>query len=338
MSTRQYLYDNFENFDKPTEDDFKVLIDWAGAPTTFLNITIPKYTDIITDINTHTFILDVRVTYLVEYDVEVYILYGLEGTYGLGGTYIDYDNLSFVGNKGDGTLTQNLIVNTTIPGAGITAGDVFPAGTGFEDIFRALLIDNIISDLSYTADLPAEFVKVGDTVNITKFTWSIDGAPINLNLSDSDGQYNSPVTGNQITVSEAYTYSSFKELTWTLTSSNADSTLRTTHWVETTYYGTNTTGIIPDQTEILAGAELLVLTDDYVDVTLNTIISEYGWIAVESIQTNKVYSVWEISAFNTSLIGATEFIKYAGDVVVSGSTYNVYMFTYKSQVTNIKLY
>ena len=51
MSTRTFLYDRFENYDKPDENDFRVFIDSALLPTTFTDYTLPIITDIFSDIN-----------------------------------------------------------------------------------------------------------------------------------------------------------------------------------------------------------------------------------------------------------------------------------------------
>ena len=115
------------------------------------------------------------------------------------------------------------------------------------------------------------------------------------------------------------------------------SSIITTYWVEPTYYGTNSTGNIPTEAEVLLGIKVLVLTSSFVDIPVNIAITEYGWIAVDAVQTNGIYTEWMISEFNRANIGPTEFIKYAGDVTVDGSTYNIYMSTWKSQVTSIKL-
>jgi len=337
-ATRTYLYENFENFDKPTEDDFKVLIDFAGEPTSFTNRDVTPSSDILTDLNAETFVLDIRQTYLIAYGSDIYILFGVEGIYGNGGVTITMNHIALVGNASSGTLTQALLVNTTIEGAGVTAGDLFPIGTSYEDIFRALFIDNVLSNIRYEATNTASFLHVGDSTTITKFLWNVSGTPEGLVLSDSDGQYNSTVTGSQVTMNETYVYNAYKKLIWTLSSTNADNISRTTYWVEPSYYGSNVTGVVPTSSEILLGTEVLTLTENGITFPINTIVSQYGWIAVENTQTNGIYTDWEISAFNTSKIGDTEFIKYGGNVTVNSVIYNVYIFTYMSQVVNLKLY
>lgn len=339
MSTvRQYLYDNFENFDKPTEDDFKVLIDFAGEPTTYLERTVQPVTDILTDLNAETFILDVRVIYIITYGNKVYFLHGIEGTYGLLGQAIVLDNVSFVGTISAGDLTEDLDVNTTIANSGIAEGDSYPAGTSFETIFRDMFIVTKISNFSYIANNTTGFLNVGQTLSITTFTWTPKGEPLNLNIADSQGQYNQNVAGSQQTVTESYTYNTFQKVTWTLSGSNVSSQTFDVYWVEPTYFGVKGTAATPNEAEILLGSNISLLTSESITVPVASSENEYAWIAVDAVQTNKLYSQWEISAFNTASIGSTEFIKYAGDVTVGGNIYNVYMYNYKSEVSNIKLF
>lgn len=338
MATRDFLYSEFENFDKPTEDHFKVLIDFAGEPTTFLNMTVEPTSDILTDLNLETFVIGVRTTYLIFYGAQVYILFGLEGTYGAGGLLIDNDHIALVGSKDSGALSESLQVTANIDGAGIEAGDSFPVGTTYEELFRQLLSIISISNLRYDSNQTSNFLRIGDTLNITKFLWTIAGEPIDLHLQDSIGQYSADVTGNQVTVTESYSFSYFTDVSWTLSGSNVDPITTTTYWVEPTYYGKNTTGNTPTATEILAGVELLSLTHESISVPIGTVVTEYGWIAVENTQTAKYYTKWEVSAINTADIGSNEFIKYVGNVIVNTKVYNIYIFNYMTQVNNIKLY
>lgn len=338
MAIRDFLYSNFENFDKPTEQEFRVFIDFAGEPTTFENRTIVKTSDILTDLNLEVFILDVRDTVVIFYDVEVYILFGLEGTYGLGGLEIQSENIALIGNASSGALTNSIAVTSSIEGSGISKGTVFPIGTSFEDIWNALLISTTLTNLRFEGTTTTQFTKVDDDLEITKFLWNSDNFPANLVLSDSDGQYNSTVTGNQVTVSETYNYSAYKELTWTITSTDTSPSSFIHYWVEPSYYGRNNTGDIPTSAEILLGTEVLSLTEDGITMPVNTTIQEYGWFAVEAIQANGLYTIWRISDFNIAEIKANSFIRHGGNVVVNGKTYNVYIYNYPSQVTSLTLY
>ena len=338
MSVRDFLYANFENFDKPTEDEFKVFIDFAGEPTKFTNRTVAVASDILTDLNAETFVVGIRDTYIITYGIELYILFGLEGTYGDGGLLIDNDHIALIGTTNTNSLTENLIVNANISGAGIKAGDVFPSGTPLEELWKNLLVKTTIYNLRYEANNTTGFVRVGSDLNITKFQWTIGGEPENLHLQDSDGQYSEDVTGAQITVSETYNYTAFKKLTWTLSGSNVSSITKNTYWVEPSYYGKNTTGLIPTAGEITAGVEHLSLTEDGITVPINTLISEYGWVAVENTQANGLYSRWWISEFNNADLGPTSFMKYIGNVNVTGKIYNVYIYNYPTQVNLLNIY
>ncbi len=338
MSVRDYLYENFENFDKPTEDDFKVFIDFAGEPTTFMNRTVAQTSDILTDLNSENFLLGIRDTYLIFYGTEVYILFGLEGSYGLGGTTITGDYVALVGNSSSGSLSDPITVTASIEGSGIDKNTVFPTGTSFEDMWRSLLIKTTLTNLHFEANNITGFSKVGDDLTVTKFLWESTNTPANLYLEDSEGQYGSTVTGNQITVNETYTYSTYKEITWDLSSTDTGTTSIMHYWVEPSYHGRNLTGNLPTAIEIENGMEVLTTTEDGITIPINTTIQEYGWIAVENIQTAGLYTTWEISDFNTATIKATSFVRYAGNVVIGSKDYNVYIYNYPSQVTSLKLY
>jgi len=337
MAVRDNLYSWFENFDKPDEDQFRVFIDSALLPTTYVPVTITPSSDILTDVNSQTFVLDIRECFIIDYGDNKYILYGLEGTYGLNGTEITWDNLTLIGSSSTGSLSTTLTANVNIPNAGIQSGDIFPAGTSYETLWRALLITNTISDLRYQANDISQFLEVGTSITITRFLWTVSGVPENLVLSDSDGQYNSSVTGTQVDVNEVYTYNVYKELVWTLSGSNVDDTTKTTYWVEASYYGANSTGSLPTEAQILGGVKVLTLTAGYISVPIDTTNEEYGWIAVPATQTGRIYNEWEVNVNSTADIGANEFIKYGGDVIVSGKTYNVYIYNWKSEVENLIL-
>ena len=251
---------------------------------------------------------------------------------------ITSSNLALIGNASSGALTSTLTANTSIPNAGIEEGDSFPVGTSFEEMWNALLVKTTISNLRYAANDTTGFIKVGEDLDITRFSWDVVGTPENLYLEDSDGQYSEAVTGNQVGMTETYTYASYKELVWTLTSSNTPSITVTNYWVEPSYYNRSSTDTLPTASEILAGVEVLSLTEDGITVPINTVIAEYGWIAVENTQAAGIYSRWWITEFNTAEIKANSFIRYEGNVNVSGKIFNVYMYNYPSQVITLKLY
>jgi hypothetical protein len=332
---KNWLYSVFENFDKPTEYDFRKLIDYAGFPVTFSSQTVVPVTSILEDLNNLSFELDIREIYLIKYGASLYFLFGEEGTWGSTGYEITADNILLISEAFGSALEQNLTSNVTI--GGIKSGQVFPAGTTFESLFRALLTLTSISSLNYQANNTAAYLEVNTTLSITKFTWTANGSPESLNLLDSVGLINTPVTGDQHNVNQSYLRTSFSYIDWFLSGSNVSTISKRTYWVEPSYYGKKVTNSIPTSAEILAGTKVLTLTASEIQVPISTGVTEYGWIAVEVNQTAGTYSEWFITDLNRSLIGPNEFIKKAGSVSVAGKVYDVYMFNYPSQVGTIKL-
>jgi len=99
------------------------------------------------------------------------------------------------------------------------------------------------------------------------------------------------------------------------------------------YYGINFTGFTPTEGEILTGGQLIA---EQVAVTfpLRTDHNQFGWMAVDKEQTNKIYTEWHVDASNMGDVGPTNFIKYDSIVTVNGRQYDIYMFRYQSQLTD----
>lgn len=335
MSTidRNWLYSVFENFDKPTEYDFRELIKSAFFPTSFSERVVTPNLGILPDLNSDTFELDIRQVYVIRYGALTYFLFGEEGTWGDGGNTILQENILLFSSSF--ALLESITSNVNV--GGIKAGQTFPAGTTYDNLWKALLVLTQISNLNYTANTSAAYLEVGTTLSISKFLWTVGGTPLNLRLVDSDGTLNVVVTGNQHTIDKTYSKPVFSSVQWTLSGDNVSSITKTTYWVEPSYFGKKLTGTVPTSAEILAGSKLLTLTSTEISAPLNTLSTEYGWIAVEVNQADGDYTNWFITELNRSTIGPAEFIKKAGAVSVNGKTYSVYMFNYPTEVGTLKL-
>ena len=107
---------------------------------------------------------------------------------------------------------------------------------------------------------------------------------------------------------------------------------RTVESVYPTYYGRNTDGVVPNEVTILLGTKKIVKTNSSLVVNPDTLGTEYGWFAVEQLQTGKDYTSWKVTELNQGKIGPGEFIEKKGTVVVNGQTYDVYMYNYSSEL------
>ena len=107
---------------------------------------------------------------------------------------------------------------------------------------------------------------------------------------------------------------------------------RTVEAVYPTFYGRNTDGVIPDEATILLGTKKIVKTDSSLTVNPGTLGTEYGWFAVEQLQTGKTYVAWKVTELNQGSIGVGGFIEKKGTVQVNGQTYDVYMYNYSSEL------
>jgi hypothetical protein len=336
MGIRSFLYQAFENYDKPDELEFKAFIDAALGSTTFTNRTVIPTSNILDDLNAEVFDIVVRQVYIIEYGAYVYFLFGIEGVYGLNGITIEQENIAYLYKSPSNALENELTADLTV--GGIDEGDVFPAGTLFEDMWIDLLTKATISNLRYEANDLEEFIEVGLPLNITKFLWDTKPTPEDLELWDDKGQYYAQVTGDQISVNESYTLNDFGSVLWSLNGSNVDLITKETWWVFKTWYGTNTDGLVPTEAQIKAGMCTLILTATEISIDINTTVNDFGWIAVEDSQTGRNYVEWFVDQLNRSVIGPIEFIRNAGGVTVDGVAYTVYIYNYPTEVATIKLF
>jgi len=335
MAIRDDLYTRFENFDKPDEQDFRLFIDTALSPTIFEELILSKISDIVTDINTVSIVLDIREVKVVKHGVDVYLFSATEGSYGQGGIAILADMLTYIGALGSQGLSQDLIADINL--GGVRAGNIFLSGTSYEQMWRALLTTTTVKNLRYEANTLNTSVEIGTTVDISKFLWSVTGNPTNMNLTDNLG-LNLPVSGTEVVHSKSYMFTDPAAVTFVL-SSTESTTTRTVRWLAPTYSGKNTTGYAPTtQSAVLAGNKQLSVTNAGVTVSLNTSDTEYGWIAVPAETPPAPFTKWFVSELNKAAIGPNEFIRLSNSVTVDGREYDIYIFNYSSSLATLKLY
>lgn len=232
MSTRTDLYSAFENFDKPNEDDFRELIDFAGVPSTFASVSVTPNVDIITDMNQQTFVVNVRLIYIITYGSQLYMFSALEGTYGAGGTTITSNDIvnittttvtavndatitltggAGIGSVGNFTTNQssnsNLVINvdqTVLR----TTGDFNPSGnfnfTGTVTISNETIATQTwVNSQNYltSADLPSE-VTIPSWVASNQSSVLLDGFGGNLDASRITNLPSSPADEIVFTATE----------------------------------------------------------------------------------------------------------------------------------------
>jgi len=255
----------------------------------------------------------------------------------------DYDAylLSLITVSSGAALTAEIISDVNV--GAIRVGDVFPIGTLLEDIWKALLgTPVVVSNFTFNSYTP--IIEVGDTLAITQFTWDITGTPINMTISDSEGQLVA-VSVSGISHSGVWNYSGVinEDLTWTISADNMDPVTITVLRRYVAYYGKEATAtdalVTVTEAKILAGTPSLQETAVEVTISANTSTTEQGFIAVPKAQTVTSYTAWFVNNTNFSDILSGEFISPPVDVLVSGITYEVYRWGYRSPLTeDIKLH
>jgi len=255
----------------------------------------------------------------------------------------DYDAylLSLITVSSGAALTAEIISDVNV--GAIRVGDVFPIGTLLEDIWKALLgTPVVVSNFTFNSYTP--IIEVGDTLAITQFTWDITGTPINMTISDSEGQL-VVVSVSGISHSGVWNYSGVinEDLTWTISADNMDPVTITVLRRYVAYYGKEATAtdalVTVTEAKILAGTPSLQETAVEVTISANTSTTEQGFIAVPKAQTVTSYTAWFVNNTNFSDILSGEFISPPVDVLVSGITYEVYRWGYRSPLTgDIKLH
>lgn len=250
--------------------------------------------------------------------------------WGISTPYYEFESnvLPYVGGRLDVDLNGHTLVGSYAYRDSVIDGNMYLT----KDEIYGLVYPVELSSLTYSGKVSV--IEIDTSIVNPIFTWTYSGTPENLLLSDNNGQMtDQPVTGSSYSSLLTYIKSTYGSITWTL-ECDTTSTTTTTTWVYPTYYGKNTTGAIPTDTEIVAGTKSIVITASSVSVNLNTDETQYGWIAVENTQTGSDYTNWYVTALNSGLISSTSFIELKGQVVIGTLTYDVYMFTNPVEFTS----
>jgi hypothetical protein len=222
----------------------------------------------------------------------------------------------------------------------IIVGQVFPVGTLLQDIWvLALGTPAVIT--GFTFDTYQAVVEAGVPLVISQFTWDIEGAPVNLKLTDSEGIIsNQAVSGSSYTPGTPVNYplAAPGRVTWTLTGDNIEPvTIEVDAW-QPSFYGkeatANDNAVTVTEAKILAGTSYIQDTTSQVATTVDTGNTEQGFIAVPKIQTTGDYTKWKEYGANQSEIAVGDFIRPAVDVLVDGVTYSVYRWGYRSPIVS----
>jgi hypothetical protein len=242
--------------------------------------------------------------------------------------------------SGTNAITAELTTEVTV--GGVYEGTVYPIGTLIETIIADILAQPVVAS-NFTFDSFAEVIEVGVNLTITQFTWDMVGTPINLRIADSKGINDVAVTGGVHNISWGYNWSIAEDITWTLSADNMDDISVTVKRRSKTYYGKEATAddtlVTITEAKVLAGISTLQENSEEVTVTADTANSEQGFIAVHKAEHGADYTKWFVDNTNFSDILVGEFINPPVDVLVSGKTYRVYRWGYRSPLTNdIKLH
>jgi hypothetical protein len=221
-------------------------------------------------------------------------------------------------------------------GSGLPADEVQTAIDELKDMIDEIITPSQVRNFTFTGY--SQYVDVNHNFVNPIFSWQLVGDPEDLILSDSDGLLpaNLDVTGLESYASgTTWALGEGESVTWTINGSNVDTVSISSTAYHRSGWDINSTGNIPTATDIENSNQFLQPTSSSVSAAVIT-DAQYGWIAVEVIQTGGSYTKWFISDTNKGDIGASEFIKYGGRVQNVGlfnKEYDVYIYTYPSSNT-----
>jgi len=242
----------------------------------------------------------------------------------------DANNNVFMPKPSASVLIQEL--TSTITVGGITNGDVFQPGTTFEALWQFLLTgtstppDPLLAPTNLAATVNGQVATLtwSKSTNATSYKAFIGPTEIGA-VGDVATMDITPGVGTHTIHIKAYNATQISPDSTTI-----DVTIAA---FEFSYFGLNTSGDIPIETEILAGTGFKVSTDPSVTFNPNSTNNDYFWVAVHKA-TSAVYDWWEdtTDSNNASSIGVGQFIESKGEVTVNGEVYTVYMTGWQSQV------
>jgi len=182
------------------------------------------------------------------------------------------------------------------------------------------------------------YVRVESVLEDLNFRWDEFNNPAGLILSDSLGIMGDvPVSGGVYNGDDKYQFFTSQYITWNLVGDDGVNSSTNTRWVYPSYFGVNTTGIMPERPIIDDEPEILTYTASEFAVTPNNASNEYVWFAVP-VTDGSVYTKWYISQDNNGLIGDDQFISRGDNVDMNNTTYERYITNYPSDIVGeIKL-
>lgn len=102
----------------------------------------------------------------------------------------------------------------------------------------------------------------------------------------------------------------------------------------TIYYGVNSTGATPVESEIIAGISSTAnpLVDVTADWSTLTSTPQYCWFAIKNLGSIDIKNYWYVNSINNGAIGGgSNLFKTRTQVTVLGEVFNVYVTNYKTQ-------
>lgn len=120
----------------------------------------------------------------------------------------------------------------------------------------------------------------------------------------------------------------------TLSSTNTPTPTPTSTVVAHVYYGINTTGILPTESQIQSSSSSTAdpLTDVTVDWSALTPVPVYCWVAIQNYGSTDLKNYWYVNSINNGAIGGTSnLFTTRTQITVGGRVFNVYITNYQTQ-------
>jgi hypothetical protein len=250
-----------------------------------------------------------------------------------------YDYINNLTLGGDAIWSADATAEINV--GGVRVADFYALGSPLEQTIRDLITEPP-SIVDFTFDTWIDLVEIGDTLVVSQFTWTPSGSPQNIKISDDAGVLtDQAVTGVSYTPGAPlnYPFATGKTITWTIEADRMDPVTISVTSVYRTYFDKETTAddsaVTITEAKILAAATSnLQRTDVSASIAVATSNVEQGFIAVAKTQSQPDYLFWRVNDNNNSDIVVGEFIRPPVDIVVSGVTYSVYRWGYRSPLTD----
>lgn len=324
-----------------TEDEIQMMIDYytqVGELTAFgyrAMVFAPTPIAISCDCDTILTLIDnLSNTVDANYDYLLNLILQVEIDYKAADVdiYAYIDNLTL-----GGTATWSANHTAEIDVGGVRVGDQYLEDDPLEEALKELTTQPPVVE-NFTFDSWVDLVEIGDVLVVTSFSWNVLGTPANLKISDDAGVLtDQPVSGTSYVPGAPlnYPFATGKTITWTITGDRMDPVTIQVTSVYRSYFDKETTAnddpVTITEAKILAApVNNLQRTSVSVSMAVSTTNTEQGFIAVAKTQSQPDYDKWRVNDNNNSDIVTGEFIRVPVDVLVSGVTYSVYRWGYRS--------